>query len=413
VSASVRTATLELELPRPLRVLYFLGTSATGGAYRSLRFLLDAFPEGSVEPHVVCVEGPAAQAFRRHGVPVTTLPAVSSFVNTAGGPLRGPRHLTLLRTAWHLRHGELFRRTLARVRPHVVHVNEWFYLQAASIADRAGLPVLLHARSAQDRDVPWARRFAERFIDRHADVLVSIDESVRLSLRDVPRSLVVYNPLPTTDAAPPPVRVPGRTRVTYLTGLMSAKGIDDLVECARRLAHRADIEFTIYGENPRHPAFYRSLAGRACSALGLTRNVEQELGPGGRLRGLERTVRYAGNTDPEGGVFRNTDVLVFPSRMNGPGRSVFEAGIHGIPSVLALKDRVEDVVEHGRTGLIVPERDPRALADAVQALADDPELRIRLGAAARDKYLRQFEPSRIASEMLGVYRSILVRRAGA
>jgi glycosyltransferase involved in cell wall biosynthesis len=413
VNASVRAATLDVELPRPLRVLYFLGTGATGGAYRSLRFLLDAFPQGSVEPHVVGVEGPAAEAFRGLGVPVTTLPAVSSFMNTAGGPLRGPRHLTLLRTAWHLRHGSLFRQTLARVRPHVVHVNEWFYLQAARTADQAGIPVVLHARSAQDRDVPWARRFAERFIDRHTDVLVSIDESVRRSLRDVPRSLVVYNPVPGAEDARTPEPVRGRTRVTYLTGLMSAKGIDDLVECARKLRDRSDIHFTIYGENPRPPGFYTSFAGRACSSLGLTRNVEAELGPSGRLAGLERTVRFAGQTDPEGGVFQETDVLVFPSRMNGPGRSVFEAGIHGIPSVLALKDRVEDVVEHGRTGLIVPERDPQALADAVRQLADDPELRLRLGAAARDKYRRQFEPARIAAQMLDVYRSVLVRRQRA
>jgi glycosyltransferase involved in cell wall biosynthesis len=394
-------------------VLYVLGTGATGGAYRSLRFLLDGFPKGRVEPHVVCVEGPAADAFRLHGVPVTTLPAVSSFVNTAGGPLRGARHLTLLRTVWQLRHGELFQRTLARVRPHVVHVNEWFYLQAARIADRSGLPVVLHARSAQDRDVAWARRIAERLIDRHTDVLVSIDQSVQSSLRDVPRSVVVYNPLPGADDVTPPEPLPGRTRVTYLTGLMSAKGIDDLVGCARALQDRSDILFTIYGENPRSSAFYRSLPGRACSALGLTRNVAAELVSGGRLRGLERTVRYAGNTDPEGGVFRHTDVLVFPSRMNGPGRSVFEAGVHGIPSVLALKDRVEDVVEHGITGLIVPERDPRALADAVRTLADDPALRRRLGSAAREKYRLQFEPSRVAREMLDVYRSILVRRGAA
>lgn len=413
MSGSFRMGRLDFDLPKPLRVLHFLGTGATGGAYRSLRFLLEAFPERSVEPHVVCVEGPAAAAFRSHGVPVTTLPAVSSFVNTAGGPLSGPRHLTLLRTAWHLRHGKLFAHALGQIRPHVVHVNEWLYLQATRVADLAGLPVVLHARSAQNRDARWACRLAERFIDRHVDVLVSIDESVQRSLRNVTRSVVVYNPLPIAAATSAPEPVAGRTRVTYLTGLMTAKGIDDLLACAAKLRHRRDILFTIYGENPRRPEFYASVAGRACSALGLTRDVESALRTGGPLRNLDGTVRFCGQTNPEGGVFRNTDVLVFPSRMNGPGRSVFEAGVHGIPSVVALRDRVEDVVEHGRTGLIVPERDPQALADAVQRLADDPALRLRMGAAARDKYRRQFDPSRIALEMLEVYRSALLRRRGS
>lgn len=404
---------LDVDLPSPLRVLYFLGTGAIGGAYRSLRFLLDAFPEGSVEPHVVGVEGPAAAAFRSRGVPVTILPGVSAFVNTAGGPLRGARHLTLLRTVWHLRYGELFEQTLGRVRPHVVHVNEWFYLQAVLVAHRAGVPVVLHARSAQNRDLFWARYFAEQFIDRHADVLVSIDESVRRSLREVRRSLVVYNPLPPCDSSLTPEPEAGRTRVTYLTGLMTAKGIDDLLACAAKLRHRRDIRFTIHGENPRDSGFYGSVAGRACSALGLTRNVEAELRAGRCMRGLEDTVTFAGPTRSEGEVFRRTDVLVFPSRMNGPGRSVFEAGVHGIPSVLALRDQIEDVVEHGRTGLIVPERDPQALADAVQRLADDPHFRWRLGAAAREKYRRQFDPARVARDMLRVYGSVLARGSRA
>jgi glycosyltransferase involved in cell wall biosynthesis len=390
-------------------VLYFFGTGATGGAYRSLRFLLEAFPRGGVEPHVVCCEGPAVRAFRSAGVPVTTLPAVSAFINSAGAPLSGLRNLTLARTLWHCRHAARIERELARVRPHLVHVNEWFYLQAAALAKRLGYPVVLHARTTQEPNVRWARRFAEQVIDRYTDLLISIDESVARSFDGVARSTVIYNPLP---GSPPRVERPpvhGRLRVTYLTGLMAAKGIDELVLSAKLLRDRKDILFTVHGENPRPAEFYRSFTGRAASALGFTRDVAGELEERVRLEGLGQTLRLAGQVSPEGSVFDETDLIVFPSRMNGTGRSVFEAGIHGIPAVVALRDRVEDIVEDGRTGLIVPERDPVALAGAIRRVADDRALLERLGAAARRKYLTQFDGPRIAAQMLDAYRSVLAR----
>jgi glycosyltransferase involved in cell wall biosynthesis len=394
-----------------LRVLYVCGTGAVGGAVRSLRFLIESFPEGSVEPHVVCCDGPALSEFRRMGLEVSRVRGVSSFVNTAGGPLRGLRHLTLLRTLFHLRHGAELRSVFRAVRPHIVHVNEWFYLQAVAIAAEQGIPVVLHARSTQERDVRWATQLAEAFIDRHVDLLVPIDESVRRSLRGVARSRIVYNPLPTVPPEFTPRAEPGRTRVTFLTGLMSQKGVDELIACAKLLSDRRDIVFTIHGENPRPRDFYRSLAGRACSTLGLTRDAESDLRARVERDRLGDTVLLAGAVNPEREALSTTDILVFPSRMNGVGRSVFEAGIHGIPSIVALRDRVEDIVEDGRTGLIVPERDPAALARAVRTLADDPVLRAEMGAAAREKYRRQFDPARVAEEMLEVYRELLRDRA--
>ncbi|GDY23510.1 hypothetical protein LBMAG56_48570 [Verrucomicrobiota bacterium] len=82
-----------------------------------------------------------------------------------------------------------------------------------------------------------------------------------------------------------------------------------------------------------------------------------------------------------------------------------------IPSIVAMKDTVEDVIEDGVTGLIVPERDPVALAAAIQRLADDPALRGRMGATAQERYLRQFDPRRAAAAVLGIYQRVLRDRS--
>jgi glycosyltransferase involved in cell wall biosynthesis len=80
---------------------------------------------------------------------------------------------------------------------------------------------------------------------------------------------------------------------------------------------------------------------------------------------------------------------------------------------VALKDRVEDVVEDGVTGIIVPPRAPGQLADAITRLADDSTLRRRLGNAARSRYAAQFEPAAMAHRMLQLYRELISHGRGS
>jgi glycosyltransferase involved in cell wall biosynthesis len=223
---------------------------------------------------------------------------------------------------------------------------------------------------------------------------------------------VIYNPyaMPAVlsdvrDEAAPDERSPV-VRVTYLTGLLTFKGIWDLLEAARLLRDRRDILFLIAGANSRPDTFHRSAAGRLAHLFGFAPDVEGAVRAWVERHQLEDTVHLLGRVEGVEQVLRRTDVLAFPSHLNGPGRAVFEAGMHGVPSIVALKDRVEDVVQDGVTGLIVPPRDPGRLADAVRRLADDPALRHRLGSAARTRYAAQFGAAAAADRMLEVYRRL-------
>jgi glycosyltransferase involved in cell wall biosynthesis len=250
-------------------------------------------------------------------------------------------------------------------------------------------------------------------IRRHVSRVVAIDESVRASLEGVPNVEVIYNPLDDstlTDSSTGTERpAPGPdspVRVTYLTGLQVFKGIHDLLEAALLLRHRADIVFQIAGTNSRPAAFHRSPRGRILHLFGFAPDVESAVRRWIAARSVGATVRLLGRVEPET-VFAESDILAFPSHLDGPGRSVFEAGARGIPAIVALRHRVEDVVVDGETGLIVPERDPQALAQAILRLADDAGLRRRLGQNARTRYRRQFAPQPIADQMLGLYRTLM------
>jgi glycosyltransferase involved in cell wall biosynthesis len=398
-------------LARPLRVLYVMHSGSRAGSAESLCLLLEHFPPGAVAATVLCPEGDVVPRLRKTGATVRLIPGVSMFHSIEGVPLRGLRLLELGRTIWMRRYGGLIRAAIRETGPDVVHLNERGMLHVARIAHGEGVPVVLHARSVAERRDGWVRRRSASAIRRYVSRVVAIDESVRGSLEGVPNVEVIYNPLddrPLPDGGTDTVHVGGSVpvRVTYLTGLQIFKGIHDLLESARLLRHRNDIVFNIAGSNSRPASFHRSLRGRILHGVGFAPDVESSVRRWIAEHRLEGTVRLLGRVEPDAAL-AETDILAFPSHLDGPGRSVFEAGARGIPAIVALRHRVEDVVEDGETGLIVPERDPAELARAIQRLADDPDLRRRLGRNACARYRRQFAARPIAERMLGLYRALV------
>ncbi len=402
-------------------------TAAPDGSSASLQHLIANLGREDVEATVVSPDGPVADALRRSGVRVLPIGGVSMLHSIVGMPLRGPRLIELGRTVVNLRHGRALREAIEATRPDIVHLNERGMLQAAVIARRSGAAVVMHARSVADPRPGWLVRLSRRVIARNVDRVIAIDGSVRRSLGAVATADIVHNPLaavpveagtvePERAAATPdghstPTRA--RIRVVYLTGLARAKGIWDLVTAAERLEHRTDIEFVVAGANGRSAAFHRSPTGRLAQLSGLVPDVESDLRRRVAASGLAGTVRLVGHLDDPGPLIRSSDILVFPSHHDGPGRSVIEAAIEGVPSIVALRHRVEDVVVDGKSGLIVPPRDPAALAAAIERLADDPALRARLGAAARDGAAARSDPGVVARRVVEIYRDVMVSRGTA
>ena len=400
-------------IARPIRVLYVMHSGSPAGSAESLCVLLEHFAPGAVSATVLCPEGEIVPRLRETGATVTIIPGVAMFHSIEGIPLRGRRLLELGRTVWMMRYGDRIRAAIRETRPDVVHLNERGMLHAARIAHREGVPVVLHARSVAERRDGWVRRLSAKAIRRHVARVVAIDESVRASLEELQNVDLIYNPLHgrtlsdvATESPPSGAEAGSPVRVTYLTGLQVFKGIRDLLRSALLLRHRTDIVFQIAGSNSRPAAFHRSLRGRLLHLFGFAPDVEASVRRWIAEHGLGMTVRLLGRVEA-GSVLAETDILVFPSHLDAPGRSVFEAGARGVPAIVALRHRIEDVVVDGETGLIVPERDPLALAQAILRLADDAALRRRLGQSAQTRYRRQFAPQPIADRMVELYRTLM------
>jgi len=103
--------------------------------------------------------------------------------------------------------------------------------------------------------------------------------------------------------------------------------------------------------------------------------------------------------------YRRASVFVMPSYYETFGISVIEAMAFGLPVVATNVGGLPEVVQDGVTGILVPSKDPNALADAIVRLLRDPDLRKRLGNAGRERVLSEFRTDRIVEQTLKVYES--------
>ena len=131
----------------------------------------------------------------------------------------------------------------------------------------------------------------------------------------------------------------------------------------------------------------------------------------GELRDVADSVTWLGPRNDVKNLLALSDVFVFPSfYREGLPRVLIEAASMALPLVAVDGPGSRDVVEHGVNGLLVPPKDPAAIADAVIRLIHSPELRARFGARARERAVSQFDLSVVAERTRSLYHELLQRK---
>ena len=101
--------------------------------------------------------------------------------------------------------------------------------------------------------------------------------------------------------------------------------------------------------------------------------------------------------------------FVFPSHLRAEafGISLLEAAMHGKPMISAeIGTGTSYVNQHGNTGIVVPAQDATALASAMHTLANDPQLCLAYGQAARQRFMQLFQADQGADQHAALYRSV-------
>ena len=126
----------------------------------------------------------------------------------------------------------------------------------------------------------------------------------------------------------------------------------------------------------------------------------------------EGVLEYHGFSTAMGETLREADIACLPSYGEGMPRGLMEAAATGLPMVTTLAPGCREAVIPGKTGVLVPVRDARALADALRPLVLDPALRQRMGAAARQQAIAEFSAEDFIARSLAAYAAVLPMPAG-
>jgi glycosyltransferase involved in cell wall biosynthesis len=118
---------------------------------------------------------------------------------------------------------------------------------------------------------------------------------------------------------------------------------------------------------------------------------------------LTESVHLLGSRPDVFALMRLADAVVLPSRHEGHPLALLEAMALGRPAIATAVGGVPEIIEHGRTGLLVPPDDAGALATAIERMRSDPALR-RMGVAAAEVIRTHFDVQRSVAAIEGLYR---------
>jgi glycosyltransferase involved in cell wall biosynthesis len=123
--------------------------------------------------------------------------------------------------------------------------------------------------------------------------------------------------------------------------------------------------------------------------------------------GLTEHLTWASHIHDIPAMMYSLDIFVHPTSTEGSGRVVMEAMAAGKPVIATKSGGVQELIEDGITGYLVPAKDPHAFAEKVLNLIADPAILESIGQQAQSYALKHFSHERTALQILNVYAKIL------
>ena len=282
-------------------------------------------------------------------------------------------------------------------RPQIIHAHWWLpgglVGALASVLTCTPLVITTHGTDVEMlRRTRWAKPLA-RFAFSHARAITCGSTYLReqlLELRVADPAKVSVIPMPVNwrlEIRDSNLQSPISRLILSVARLTKQKSVDTLIDA---LKHVPDARLTIIGDGPERAALEKQT---------LDANLQDRVEFPGALPQSDLPNHYAG-----------CSVFVLPSIREGMGLVLAEALLCGAPVIAANSGGVTDIVKDGETGLLFPERDALALADAIEKLLNDRVLAARLAANGRAWVRERFTAARVAHEFVEIYKHVALAR---
>jgi glycosyltransferase involved in cell wall biosynthesis len=400
---------------KPVRIVYLNPCGQLGGAEISLLDLLAGIRAGEPawELHLVLGEGgPLEQRAQALGVQVV----VASFPGAlARWGDSGSRPVAALGQGFKAITGTLsylmrLRRVLSTIKPDIIHTNGFKMHILGIWARPEGTPVVWHVR-----DYVSSRSVMKRLLRLHArDCAVAIGNSKSVA-EDIQRvcgsrvdAICIYNAVDLAQYSPdgpradldsmsglPPAKA-GTLRIGLIATLAHWKGHAVFLRALAQLADELDYRAYVIGG-----PIYQT--GNSQQVLDDLRALAMQLG-------ISQRIGFTGFVAKPADAMRALDIIVHASTQPEPfGRVIAEGMACGRAVICSAAGGALELVTNGRDALTHEPGNHLALADRIAKLAQDADLRARLGRAGRVTAERRFRLSRLAEEVIPVYRRITTR----
>ena len=361
------------------RVLHILRALDFGGVESQMR-IVAAHASLSEWTHSFCAIGPG-------GAVLQDLRGLGAEARALGCPTKIPSPKAILALALFLR----------RNRPDMVQLYGAEAIFHGIIAARlARVPVVICEEIGIPRHSSKARRVFARLY-RHADRIVAISEAVKRAIVDMcearPEVIeVVYNPFEPQPFRPyPPLA--GRVELGFAGRLEAVKNPMAAVEAAALLRDRGlDFRLRLVGDGSQRPALAARIADLNLS---------------------DRVILEGFHPHPFA-LLEGCHLYLQPSVTEGFGLAICEAMSAGIPVIATGAGGTPEIIDHGRTGWLLPEPAAGPLAQAVeQALALGPAALAEVGRMGSDSVRARFSPESFMRRCDALYDSLLRDRGRA
>ncbi|NOY06822.1 MAG: glycosyltransferase family 4 protein [Chlorobi bacterium] len=364
------------------KILYVHHGKGIGGAPLSLLYTIRGLDRSRFEPMVLCIyDSEAVDLFRREGITTFVSKGIHDFSHTNVLWYRWWQAPKILFKALMIPVSYWKAKRFLRLHPvDIVHLNTSTLFAFAAAASKT-TKVVWHVREPLARGYLGVRKaIVRRCIHRYADAVIPICRYDAEQLIPSPKIRVVYNFIDFSvfdrnmdgDSVRARYEIgPTEKVVLMLGGVNPIKGTKEFVRAAERiLAEYSDYWFLVAGEVPEK-SMRAILSGKWKYAREVNRIVE----------GIPRRERivFTGNVSRVVPYIAAADLVCFPSTVPHFARPIIEAAAMARPVVASDLGGPRELVVPGKTGLLVEPGNPDALAEAITAILEKPEVASAMG----------------------------------
>lgn len=357
-----------------MRVLYINLTEKISGGEKSLLYYL-AELKHRIVPIVVCPKkGPLTEQLESLGIKYYTFPI---HLLSKYNPF--PFLFSLFKLI----------DVILKEQVTIIHANGMSANQITVIAAKLTRRyVILHLQNFVEKEYFYKYLFfcADRIIVPSAIV----QKSLLKYLKKKNKSIVMRHAVPLLNFAPKKfyihdeLKIPHSTKIVALIGLIEErKGHEYFIRAAEKIKIKA--HFIIVGDSLFTDDTYKKTMMNLVHTLKLS------------------NVSFLGHRTNIPAILNDVDVVVVPSLNEPLGLIVLEAGAMSIPVVGFDCGGIPEMIEDGKTGFLVPERNNEKLAEKISMLLRNNSMRKKIGLAARDKVRREFNVEKNVERILAVY----------